>query len=80
MTQHYTLADREAQESAVLALQAKVRRPKVVAIQRRIKPQQAKKSGGPAKAKRGKVKPIKGLGGGPERTRISDLYRVKVAL
>jgi len=80
MTQHYTLADFEAQERSVLALQARVRGSKVVSIRAANEPKQAKS---PRTAKTGirkKPSASNALGGGPERTRISDLYRVKVAL
>jgi integrase len=74
MTQHYTLSDFPAQEESVLALQNRVR--KVVPI----KTDQAKKPKPSKSADALNAEEVKGLGGGPERTRISDLYRVKVAL
>src|SRR5579862_2004647 len=80
MTQHYTLADFEAQERSVLALQARVRGEKVVSIRTPTKPKQAKFPQTPKSAKRKKPNESNALGGGPDRTRICDLYRVKVAL
>jgi hypothetical protein len=80
MTQHYTLADFQAQEQSVLALQSKIRGAKVVEIRASNEPDQAKLQQGPKSAKRKKLKANKELSGGPGRTRICDLYRVKVAL
>ena len=80
MTQHYTLADFEAQERSVLALQARVRGEKVVSIRAAIKLRQAKLPKSPKSANRKKPNRSNALGGGPDRTRICDLYRVKVAL
>jgi hypothetical protein len=42
MTQHYTLADFQAQEQSVLALQSKIRGAKVVEIRASNEPDQAK--------------------------------------
>jgi len=80
MTQHYTLADFEAQERSVLALQERVRGDKVVSIRSATKPKQAKSLQTPKSPKRKKPNQSNGLSGGPDRTRICDLYRVKVAL
>ena len=80
MTQQYTRADFEAQERSVLALQARVRGEIVVSIRGAIKPKQAKSLQTPKSAKRQKPNESNALRGGPDRTRICDLYRVKVAL
>ena len=72
MTQHYTLADFHAQEQSVLALQKRVRGAS--------KPKQAKLLEAPKTTRIRKARSIKELSGGPDRTRICDLYRVKVAL
>ena len=80
MTQHYTLADFEAQEQSVLTLQQRVRNPKVVQIRGANVPQHAKIRTVAKGTKRKNPKKARKLRGGPERTRISDLYRVKVAL
>jgi hypothetical protein len=80
MTQHYTLSDFLAQEQSVLALQSKIRGAKVVEIRPSNEPDQAKLQQGPKSPKRKKPNGSNALDGGPDRTRICDLYRVKVAL
>ena len=69
------------QERSVLALQSKVRDgAKVVSIESGIKPERAKKSRGTEEGSEAKQNEVKEISGGPDRTRICDLYRVKVAL
>ena len=79
MTQHYTLADFQAQEHAVLSLQRRVR-GNVIEIPRRIGPQQDTSFAARNATDPVTIGEIKEISGGPERTRISDLYRVKVEL
>ena len=87
MSQEYTLNDLEEQERAVRAFQERILLPSTVAKTdtngAAFKIEQAKfleagEADIPEELR--KLSTDSALSGGPERTRISDLYRVKVAL
>jgi hypothetical protein len=89
MSQEYTLVDHSEQERAVRAFQERIlgphihdatvgelREPRSAAIG----PEWAKSIEGSDERLAEIIAQILSLGGGPDRTRICDLYRVKVAL